>query len=213
MEATKIIACEMLRPEVEKILGELNLDYEVIWIEPALHVTPKLLNQRLQEVFAEIQNCQRVLMPFGDCGGALKQLHTGNFETIIPKVDDCLTLLLGSMERRIAISKEEPTFFLSLGWIKQDSNIISSYRDMIEKYGEDTAKMLTETMYGAYKRVALIDTGVGNYEELLSYEKPLKEIFGFNKYPVKGTTAYLQRLFSGPWDDGGFTVIPPNSTI
>lgn len=213
MESTKIIACEMLRPEVESILADTALDYEVIWIEPALHVTPKLLNARLQEVFDTITDCNRVLMPFGDCGGALKGLRTGDFETIIPKVDDCLTLLLGSMQRRMQISGEMPTFYLSLGWIKQKSNIITAYNDMVEKYGEETAKMLSQTMYGNYRRVALIDTGVGDYNELLSYEKTLKDLFGFEKYPIKGTTAYLRNLFSGPWTDGNFTIIPPGSTM
>lgn len=213
MGATKMIACEMLRPEVESILKETALDYEVIWIEAALHVTPKLLNTRLQEVFDTITDCERILMPFGDCGGALKDLCTGDFETIIPKVDDCLTLLLGSAQKRERLSCEMPTFYLSLGWIKQKSNIIDGYYEMVKKYGEDTAKMLAETMYGNYKRVALIDTGVGDYNELLSYEKTLKNLFGFEKFPVKGTTAYLRKLFVGPWSDGDFRIIPPNSRL
>lgn len=213
MNGDKIIACEMLRPEIEAILKKMGSDDEVIWIEPALHVTPQLLNLRLQEVFDTITDCKRVKMPFGDCGGALKGLVTGDYETIIPNVDDCLTLLLGSMQRRVQISREMPTFYLSLGWVKQKSNIIDAYYDMVEKYGEDTAKMLAETMYGSYKRVALIDTGVGDYFELLSYEKTLKDLFGFEKYPVKGTTAYLEKLFSGPWSDGDFRVIPPHGKL
>ena len=213
MSGTKIIACEMLRPEIESIIDETSLDYELIWIEPALHVTPNCLNQRLQEVFDGIDNCEWVLMPFGNCGGALKGLTTGNFKTVIPKVDDCLTLLLGSMQRRINISKEAPTFFLSLGWIKQESNILNAYDDMVKKYGGDMAKMLTETMYGNYERVALIDTGVGNYDELLAYEKPLKDTFGFEKYPVKGTTSYLRQLIFGPWDESKFTIIPSNTRM
>ncbi len=213
MSDTKIIACEMLRPEVEALISESGLDYEVIWIEPALHVTPKRLNQRLQEVFDSLTDCGCALMPFGDCGGALKGLRTGNFETVIPNVDDCLTLLLGSMQRRMQIAKEAPTFFLSLGWIQQKSNIFAAYDDMVKKYGADMAKMLTETMYGNYQRVALIDTGVGNYDELMAYEKPLKDTFGFEKYPVKGTTSYLRQLICGPWDDGKFTIIPPNTKI
>lgn len=209
----KIIACEMLRPEMEKLLRETKIDNEVIWIEPGLHVTPQHLNEHLQKVFADLTECNRVLMPFGNCGGALKNLETGDFEVILPAVDDCLTLLLGSTSKRVQLASEMPTFFLSLGWIKQEKNIIAGYHDMVKQYGEDMAKMLTETMYGGYKRVALIDTGVGDAEELLAYGKPLKEIFGFEKYPVQGTTAYLKKLLTGPWDGGDFRIIPPHTKI
>ncbi|MEG0875163.1 MAG: DUF1638 domain-containing protein [Clostridiales bacterium] len=211
MGKTKIIACEMLRPEVEYLVSELGLNNEIIWIEPALHVTPQLLKERLQEVLDSFANtdCQRVLMPFGDCGGAVAGLKSGNFELVIPKVDDCLTLMLGSLKKRQELSMEMPTFYLTLGWITQEKNIIADYHNMVKNYGQETADMLKETMFGNYNRVALIDTGVGDSNALLSYGKPLKEIFGFNEYPVKGTTEYLKRLLTGPWSSDLFRIIPP----
>lgn len=210
---TKLIACEMLRPEIEAIQKETETNYDTIWIEPGLHATPQLLNGHLKEIFGQLSDCDRVLMPFGDCGGALKNLETGDFEVILPKVDDCLTLLLGSVEKRIKIAKEMPTFFLSLGWLKQEKNIIAGYHDMVRQYGEDMAKMLTETMYGGYRRVALIDTGIGNEKEFADYEKPLKEIFGFEKYPVQGTTAYLKKLLTGPWEESFFRIAGPHTKL
>lgn len=210
---TKLIACEMLRPEIEALQKETEIKYDTIWIEPGLHATPQRLNVRLKEIFAELSDCDRVLMPFGDCGGALKNLKTGDFEVILPKVDDCLTLLLGSVEKRIRIAKEMPTFFLSLGWLKQEKNIIAGYQDMVNQYGKEIADMLTETMYGGYKRVALIDTGIGNEKEFKYYEKPLKEIFGFEEYPVRGTTIYLKKLLTGPWENAAFRRVPPHTEI
>ena len=70
---TKLIACEMLRPEIEAIQKETETNYDTIWIEPGLHSTPQLLNGHLKEIFEQLSDCDRVLMPFGDCGGALKR--------------------------------------------------------------------------------------------------------------------------------------------
>lgn len=213
MENTKIIACEMLRPEVEFLQKELSMENEVIWIEPSLHVTPKKLKAKLQGVFDEMKDCQQILMPFGDCGGAISGLETGDFSLVIPLVDDCLTLMLGSLKRRMELSREMPTFYLTLGWITQEKNIIADYHAMVENYGQETADMLKETMFGAYKRVALIDTGVGNYDKLLSYQKPLEDIFGFQGFPVKGTMDYMRQLFVGPWDGEHFRIVPPHSVV
>ena len=63
---TKIIACEMLRPEIEAIQKETEINHDIIWIEPGLHATPQLLNSHLKEIFGQLSDCDRVLMPFGD---------------------------------------------------------------------------------------------------------------------------------------------------
>lgn len=212
MTQTRIIACKTLRPEIEYLFKELGLSHEITWMEPSLHNRPEKLHLNLQDTLDSFSDCERVLMPFGSCGNATKELKTGNFEMIIPKVDDCLTLMLGSMEQRQKISAEAGTYFLTLGWIKQEENLFFEYDRTVNKFGEKMAKEINEMMYKHYSRVAMIDTGVGNADELLSYSKPVKELIGLDYYPVKGTLDYLRQLFIGPWDDKFFT-IPPYSIL
>ncbi|MDR2957160.1 MAG: DUF1638 domain-containing protein [Coriobacteriales bacterium] len=208
---TMVIACEMLRPEIEFILAELDLPFEVYWIEPALHLTPNKLHTRLQELFDSLVDIERVIMPFGECGGALKDLQTKAFEIIVPQVDDCLTLMLGSQSIREQIISEEATFFLTLGWIKQEKNIFAEYEYALNKYGEEAAEMIYEQMYGNYKRVALIDTGVGNVDELLSYKDGIEKLLKMKQFMISGTLDYLRALFLGPWPESRFTVVAPFS--
>lgn len=44
-------------------------------------------------------------------------LHTGNFQLILPRVDDCLSLLMGSMEQRYAALQGGFGIFLTESWL------------------------------------------------------------------------------------------------
>jgi hypothetical protein len=213
MTKTKLIACEMVRPEIEYLFRELGFTYETSWIEPALHNIPQKLHDKLQEILDSLTDCTRVLMPFGDCGNATRKLRTSDFELIIPRVDDCLTLMLGSYERRRKISAEAGTYYLTLGWLKQDMNIFAEYDRSVKKYGEKTAKWIMDAMFKNYKRIVLIDTGIGHVDELLSYSEPLKRIFNLDICPLKGGLDYLRQLMTGPWNEKNFIFIKPFSQV
>jgi hypothetical protein len=210
MSATKVITCEFLRRAVEFIFENNAIDYEIIWIEPALHERPQILNKKLQEILDAITDCDKVLMPFGECGNATRGLKAGNFEMILPKLDDCLSLLLGSYERRLQISEEAATYFMTLDWA---SSVVENHKEQIARFGEENTRMINDTLFANYKRIALIDAGIGNKETLKTYQKPLKEIMGLDSYFEQGTTDYLKLLFTGPWDDKYFNIIPPYGEI
>jgi hypothetical protein len=206
---TKVIACEVLRREIEFIYKHNGLNYEITWIEPSLHDRPKILRQKLQDILDNVVDCSRVLLPFGECGNATMGIKAGNFEIILPKVDDCLTLLLGSYEKRKQIAEASPTYYLTLGWLLQETSLIKQYESNIEKFGKEDAKLINDVLFSSYKRIALIDTGIGDVEYLLSYQKPLKTMIGFDSYVECGTVDYLKLLLTGPWDDDLFYRVPP----
>lgn len=74
------------------------------------HDVPNRLREAIQRELDGIQDADRVLMAFGTCGGAMVGLRTGNFQLILPRVDDCLSLLMGSMEQRYAALQGDSVF-------------------------------------------------------------------------------------------------------
>lgn len=210
---TKIIACETLREEFTFLLNETGIDFEVIWIESGLHNYPDKLHNRLQETIDGLEDCDRVILLFGRCGNSIANLKNSNFTLIIPKVDDCISLLMGSDERRQNYFRENAAYYLTEGWMRGERNLWVEYTYSVEKYGEETARSIAEMMFGNYRTLALLDTGVNPIEELMKETQIIEETLGLRRTIVPASLDYMRQLLTGSWDESRFEVIPPNGVV
>ena len=100
---TVIVACRTLQAEIELAQKNTGTSYSVEYIESGLHERPKKLSAIVQELLDTL-DADRVLLCLGQCGNAMISIKAGAFEMILPKVDDCLSLLLGSTRNKSRIS-------------------------------------------------------------------------------------------------------------
>ena len=90
---------------------------------------------------------------------------------------------------------------------------------MVEKYGEENAKYLMETMgnLGSYKetysRVVYIDTGVGPREALLEQSRKAAEENGWKFELVPGDRSLIRKMLAGDWDPEDFLIVKPGQTL
>ena len=231
---TIIIACRTLEDEIELAKKNTGKDYPVRYIESGLHERPKKLAEAVCELFTELDRefrhtplqrpgkpgrppkslpRGRVLMALGQCGNSLNGIQAGCFELILPKVDDCLSLLIGSTAEKARIGIRDKAFFMTLGWLRGESTIMSQYHRSVEKYGEDTALSIMEMMYEHYETLGLIDTGAGPIDKLLVETKELSDLMGFRQKIYQGTIGYVEELLTGPWKNGRFIVKQPFEAI
>lgn len=106
-----IVACRTIDNEAKKAIAETGVTHPVIWIESGLHNWPDKLRARLQEQISAIDNVEYIIMAFGYCGNSLLRIKSDNAKLVIPRVDDCISLLLGSYLRRQQMSGEMGTYF------------------------------------------------------------------------------------------------------
>ena len=209
---TAVISCRTVEDEVTAAAARAGVDYPVTWLESGLHNTPNILRERLQEALDGL-DAERVLLAMGYCGNAISGVRAGEHELIVPRVDDCISLLLGSVERRVEVSKELSAYFFTEGWMRGERNIWNEYLYTVEKYGEDMADTIMEMMYSHYKTLALLDCGVGDLDALSEQVRPLAEALGLERKRVGATLSYIEQLFTGPWDDERFLVVSEGGVI
>ena len=145
-------------------------------------------------------------MPLGQCGNSLIGLECGDFELVMPKVDDCLSLLIGSTAEKARIAAKDRAYFLTEGWLRGESTIMSQYRRSVEKYGEDTALSIMEMMYEHYSTMGLIDAGAAPIDRLYEASSEISELLGLTRKVYPGTVSYIEQLLTGPWDSDRFIV-------
>lgn len=211
---TVMVCCRTIEQEIALAAARTGTDYPKIWLESGLHNVPVQLTTRLQQELDRLpEDTERVLLGFGYCGNSLAGLRTGGFELIVPRVDDCITLMLGSYTRRLQITKEEGTYFLTEGWLKGERNIWEEFLHARKRYGEKRARQIFRAMLAHYKRLAIVDTGAYDLRELLPTTEMIAEELGLRHQLLPGSLTLLETLLTGPWEEQSFLIVPPHSTI
>lgn len=209
-----IVACKTLERELNLALSQIKKEYEIVWVESGLHNTPQKLKIRIQEELNLLsKEYERVFLCFGTCGNSVVGIKSGEFELIIPRVDDCISLLLGSVEKRIEVSKEKVTYFLTKGWLDGERNIWAEYLYAVQKYGEEEALDLFEFIFSSYQRLGILDTGSYNIEEVMNESEIIAQTFKLELEKLEASTEYIKDLLRGPWNNQQFIVIQPNCEI
>ncbi|MHB8076523.1 DUF1638 domain-containing protein [Desulfosporosinus fructosivorans] len=191
----KIFVCSTLADEVEKVLPE-GMSCELL--PYALHREPRKLNSELQARIDADQEHDTLLFAYGLCSNGVVNLHSKTHTLVIPRVHDCITLLLGSRQiYQQEFEKNPGTIYLSKGWIDQGGEPRAEFQKYCEKFGEENARYIIETEYHHYKRLVFIDTGVGDHEGLVEHSKQVAEFMG---------ASFVEKTSTCPLDRNGFNV-------
>ena len=131
-----VIACKVFQDLFEKYLPAEKVE-QVTYLDLGLHVTPVKLQAAIQSQLDSLAQPSRVLLGYGLCGNGLKDLQAGIHTLLIPKVDDCIAVLLGSYQSYQEQFQSDPaTYWLYKGWLESGSNPLSEYKQYVEKYGD-----------------------------------------------------------------------------
>jgi hypothetical protein len=210
---TVILACNTIREEFEKAAVETGSSHPFHWVESGLHLKPESLRGRLQEELDCLSHADRVLLGFGFCGHAVAGLISRDYELIIPKVDDCISLLLGSRENRERCCKSGGIYFLTKGWLEGEFNIWKEYQSVLARFGPDKTERIYRRMLAHYQFLGLIDTGAYELDVLIPLVSEIATTLNLKTRVLPGSDLYLKKLLTGPWTEGDFVIVPPHTQI
>lgn len=120
---TVLLACEVLRPELEMLAAKMADPPEMHFLEQRLHDYPEQLRLRVQAAIDALEQAHTgdlaILCGYGLCGRGLCGVSTGRAVLILPRLHDCIPLLLGESQAATnASSREGATFWITPGWLK-----------------------------------------------------------------------------------------------
>ncbi|HCT92318.1 MAG TPA: hypothetical protein DF613_13220 [Lachnospiraceae bacterium] len=208
-----IVSCNTLRDELTSALEKCRCPYPVRYLEASLHNVPKKLHAALQAELDRLEDVDYVLLAFGTCGDALCNIHTGDYTTVLPRVDDCITLLLGSAENRKQYPENMATYFLSRGWLRGERNIWVEYQYTMEKFGKEVGESVFGALFGHYRNLGVLDTGCYPIEEIRDETEHIANVLHLQHRVVPASNQYLRELVSGQWPEERFFVFPPHTEM
>ena len=208
-----LIACEVFRDEFEAVSPSHVVRS---YLPQGLHRTPGKMPAAIQETIdGASEQAEVVLLGYGLCSNGVVGVTARKAPIILPRVHDCIALLLGSRERYEAeVAACAGTYYITTGWARYGTTSLSCYKDeYLPKYGEEDARYIAGELLKHYKRVAFINHGAGDGEFGRAHAREFAELFGLEYAEVAGSLEYLRRLVRGPWDDQDFVRVPPGQAV
>lgn len=207
------LACETITDEVKLAARETNSTIPICWIESGLHNYPINLKQSIQSEIDRIDNVDAILLLFGYCGNSLLGLVPQKCRLVIPRVDDCVSLLLGGNAQRNTLNEQAMSYFLTRGWLSHENNLWSEYNYCLQKYGPERTRRIYHVMLHNYKRLNVIKTGAYSLDELLPLTDRIARELGLDHAVVEGSLDLLCLALKGEWNNRHFVIIEPGQEV
>lgn len=207
----RVIACATVIEEMLPFLPA-EVPYEIL--DFGLHLRPgELKNALQQKVDAASQSADVLLLGYGLCSMAVVGLKATTATLVMPRVDDCIAIFLGSRDAyREQASREPGTYYLTKGWIEAGDSPFDEHQRLVEKYGEAKADRMIKLTLKNYTRLGFINTGQYEIERYRAYARSMASKFGLRFEEIEGSPALVKKMICGPWDDE-FVVLEPGQTM
>src|SRR3990172_7923227 len=189
-----LIACEVFKDEFEAVSPP---SLPRTYLPQGLHRTPGKMPVAIQEVLDTTPpDIASVLLGYGLCSNGVVGVTSRTAPLVMPRVHDCIALLLGSRERYEAEVTACPgTYYITPGWALYGTTSLSSFKnEYLPKYGEETARYIAQELLKNYSRVALINHGVGNIEAARAHAREMAEVFDLSYAEIPPSLYYVRRL-------------------
>ncbi|MCR4419261.1 MAG: DUF1638 domain-containing protein [Clostridia bacterium] len=207
-----VLACRTIAEELSAAVASTGVDYPIFWVESGLHNYPDRLRRRIQEELNRLANVDTVLLAFGSCGNALLGVSSPTARLVFPRVEDCISLLLGSEDVRRKLSREVGTYYLTKGWMDYETSLWSEYHHCLRKYGPEKTARIMRLMLKHYRRLVLIDTGTYDLAKYRGQTEELAAALGLEHRVVPGSSRLFEKLLLGPWDEE-FVLVEPGEAV
>ncbi|NLC67792.1 MAG: DUF1638 domain-containing protein, partial [Clostridiaceae bacterium] len=159
----KLICCEVfMRMACLAIAKSPNI-IDPEFTELGAHEAPGKLREDIQKRINEADKpgiYDAILLGYGLCGNGTAGLKAQNTPLVIPRAHDCCTIFLGSKEKFLEYFKDNLSAqWSSLGYMERGRDYLRNtetgkllgldkdYDQLIEKYGEENAKYIWDTLH------------------------------------------------------------------
>jgi len=228
----KVLACEVFTREIEHLRNDCPHELDISFLPKGLHdLGQEKMLARMQEQVDEVsgKGFDAILLVYGLCNNGISGLTSRDTKLIVPRAHDCITLFLGGRsEYKQEFEGNPGTYYRTTGWIEHESpdgagdetiqqklGLFMAYEELVEKYGEDNAKYIQETMGSGvqhYSRIAFIEMGVPGEEPFIQMSRKEAEDKEWSFELLHGSMKLLIKLTNADWDQD-FLIIEPGQTL
>lgn len=193
-----ILSCSSLADYVRQAQENMGTNFPVALLDKRYHVEPKDMREQILSAIDELSKAHDTIMvAMGFCGGSWDQV-IAPCRIVIPRVDDCVTILLQRGDAcqtnlkamgHLYVYEREPgeSLFFRIG----------------EDVDEEMLDELIEMYFGNYRYLDIIDTGYNDCysESYVAAAQAEADRIHLSLDYVEGGIRILEKLVAGQWDE------------
>lgn len=207
---TVLIACKMLQHEINKALEEVGFNDPIVWVDSEYHNEPDALRDKLQQEIDKQKGASRILLAYGCCGNGTLGLRATTGELVIPKTEDCISMLMTQTKQKYL--RPKATYFITKGWLEGTRSIAKEIEHTVKRYGKERAQRILAMMFKHYKYLMLIDTRSYDVEECLPEARQLAQSLNLELTISKGDICFLRDMLARNFGNN-FIIIPKGEVV
>jgi len=234
----KFICCDVLtRMACLAVANSKNI-VDIEFVPLNQHVEPEKLQANLQSIIDKVdeegKDYDAIILGFGLCGNSTDGLKSKKYKMIIPRAHDCCTIFMGSIDAFLERFRHHlSAAWSSHGYIERDDEVCRRteapndmgtdmpYEMMVEKYGEENAKMIYDSLHPIQLDEPHIYIKVDPFEEMGCFDlfkekiEEDQELRGYKKEidTPTGSARLVNMLVDGDWNEEFYIIEPGNEII
>lgn len=154
-----ILACSTLRDYVAAAQRACGTSFPVAYLDRSDHIEPaRMRTQILRALDVLPEAFDTVLVAMGFCGGSWQDVSCPK-RLVIPRVDDCVSLVLMATEEVNPCAKQMGHMYV-FGGESGGFSIGGIYESLVAEHGPAEGQRRFDALFEGYRNVDIIDTGV-----------------------------------------------------
>lgn len=211
--STVILSCESLRCYIHAAQERCGTAYPVVWLEQKHHENPERMREHILSALASLpREVDTVLVAMGFCGGSWDRI-TASRRIVVPRVDDCISLLLHTDDGYHPNLKQLGHMYM----LDADPEKFSPRRmfeKLCERMDREEAQSVFEMWFANYRYLDIVDTSLADCysDSFVTRAQEEADLIGCDLDYTPGSLHLLEKLLLGQWDCQ-FTVAEPGMII
>lgn len=189
-----VVACDIMKRELDKLLEKTPEVTKVIYLQGALHVYPQKMREKIVEQIKLIQDdADVVFLGYGFCQSLKGIEDEVDVPIVMPQLDDCISILFTPERYAQEVRKEVGTWFMTPGWAEVGADMVIKelHLDRAVRYGKDPLEM-AKRLFTHYRRGLFIDTGVGDNDYFIDKAEQFCKDFNLTLEKTTANSSILE---------------------
>lgn len=210
-----MLGCRMLEPLLTPLLDPA---IPTSFLDYGLHARPTEMQPALQERLDALPEPATVIIGYGLCGNGVVGLSAGRHTLVLPKVHDCVAMVMGSHQAYLDDFRSNPgTYYLTRGWLDIGEDPLHEYKRIVKRRGREFAERVIGSLYGGYRRICLLAFSSEEIDEIRPRAAPIVEFcqerWGVSYDEIIGDPSFIERLAQPDLHQEQFLLIPPGGEV
>lgn len=230
-----LVGCSVFKNEIQFLEPHITSRVDYYWLPQRLHNRPLELRKLVQE---EIDTVDRsgnpydaIVLLYGLCSKGTVGIFSSNHSLVVPKVQDCIAILLGSNRRyRDHFAQKPGTYWFTRGWIETGftpgkrsryRGVYDPYKERYKEYRKQFDREVSQYLINEwdqrwiqnYTTLAFIDWGMEDDQRFRRKAEENARALELEFENIQGDTTLILNLLNGHWDDETYLITRPGQKL